>query len=89
MNDPGIPPKIVNEVRVIDVKMPFWSMVTFMVQWAIASIPALLLLLFITFGVASFMAVIFGKGCPALFSALSPASTPARTPTPSPTHSFR
>jgi hypothetical protein len=89
VNDPGIPPKIVNEVRVIDVKMPFWSMVTFMVQWAIATIPALLLLLFIIFGVASFMTVIFGKGCPALFSALSRESTPARTPTPSPTHSFR
>lgn len=33
-----------NEVIVIDVKMHFWSMVAFMVKWAIASIPAFLIL---------------------------------------------
>jgi hypothetical protein len=27
-------------VVVTDIHMPFWSMVTFMVKWAIASIPA-------------------------------------------------
>ena len=32
------------EVVVVDVKMPFWSMVTFMVKWTIASIPAILIL---------------------------------------------
>jgi hypothetical protein len=32
------------EVVVVDVKMPFWSMVTFMVKWVIASIPAFLIL---------------------------------------------
>jgi hypothetical protein len=32
------------EVVVVDVKMPFWSMVTFMVKWAIAAIPAILIL---------------------------------------------
>lgn len=31
-------------VRVVDIKMPFWSMVVFMVKWAAASIPALLIL---------------------------------------------
>ena len=33
-----------NQVIVVDVKMPFWSMVSFMVKWAIASIPALIIL---------------------------------------------
>lgn len=31
-------------VRVVDINMPFWSMVRFMVKWVIASIPALLIL---------------------------------------------
>lgn len=34
-------------VRVVDIKMPFWSMVGFMVKWAIASIPAFLILFLI------------------------------------------
>ncbi|MHC1726404.1 MAG: hypothetical protein AB9866_10405 [Syntrophobacteraceae bacterium] len=33
-----------DEVVVVDVKMPFWSMVVFMVKWAVASIPALIIL---------------------------------------------
>ena len=33
-----------NEVTVVDIKMPFWSMVVFMVKWAIASIPAIIIL---------------------------------------------
>ena len=33
-----------NDVVVVDIKMPFMSMVTFMVKWAIASIPALIIL---------------------------------------------
>lgn len=32
------------EVIVVDIHMPFWSMVTFMVKWSIASIPAILIL---------------------------------------------
>jgi hypothetical protein len=32
-------------VTVVDVKMPFGSMVLFMVKWAVASIPALTILL--------------------------------------------
>lgn len=31
-------------VRVVDIEMPFGSMVTFMVKWALASIPAFLIL---------------------------------------------
>jgi hypothetical protein len=33
-----------NEVVVTDIKMPFLSMVVFMVKWVIASIPALIIL---------------------------------------------
>ncbi len=32
------------EVIVVDLKMSFWSMVVFMVKWAIAAIPALIIL---------------------------------------------
>jgi len=32
------------EARIIDIQMPFGSMVTFMVKWAIAAIPALIIL---------------------------------------------
>ena len=35
------------EVVVTDVKIPFWSMVVLMVKWAVAAIPALIILLFI------------------------------------------
>jgi hypothetical protein len=34
-------------VSVTDVQMPFASMVTFMVKWALAAIPAMLILIFI------------------------------------------
>jgi len=32
------------EVVVIDVKIPFWSMVVLLVKWAIAAIPAVIIL---------------------------------------------
>jgi hypothetical protein len=32
------------EVVVTDIEMPFWSMVVFMVKWAVASIPAFIFL---------------------------------------------
>ena len=34
-----------SQVSIVDVNMPFGSMVVFMVKWAIASIPALLILI--------------------------------------------
>jgi AmiR/NasT family two-component response regulator len=40
-----------SEVVIVDIKMPFWSMVTFMVKWAIAAIPAVVIL--IAFGSAA------------------------------------
>jgi hypothetical protein len=33
------------EVVVVDIDMPFWSMVRFMIKWAIASIPAIIVLI--------------------------------------------
>jgi uncharacterized membrane protein YvbJ len=35
---------LTNKVTVVDIKMPFWSMVVFMIKWAIAAIPAILIL---------------------------------------------
>jgi hypothetical protein len=34
-----------SRVVVTDIRMPFWSMVVFMVKWAIAAIPALIILM--------------------------------------------
>ncbi|MCB1736006.1 MAG: hypothetical protein H6981_14455 [Gammaproteobacteria bacterium] len=41
------------EVTVVDIRMPFMSMVVFMVKWVIASIPAMLILglIFMAFSV--------------------------------------
>jgi hypothetical protein len=38
------PPSEPAPVRIVDIKMPFGSMVVFMVKWAIAAIPALIIL---------------------------------------------
>jgi predicted amidophosphoribosyltransferase len=40
---------VVQRVAVVDVDMPFGSMVTFMVKWSLAAIPALLILLAVAF----------------------------------------
>ena len=37
--------KIEGPVNIVDIYMPFGSMVVFMVKWAIASIPAILILM--------------------------------------------
>jgi len=50
-------------VTVTDIKMPFGSMVEFMVKWAIASIPAFIILILIGFLVAG----ILGIGAVSLF----------------------
>lgn len=47
-----------NHVTVVDIKMPFLSMVIFMVKWAIAAIPAFIILALIAaflFGMLSGM----------------------------------
>ena len=50
------------EVVVTDVRIPFWSMVILMVKWAIAAIPALIILLVIGAVVSMAFAAIFGVG---------------------------
>ncbi len=35
------------EVVVVDVKIPFWSMVVLLVKWTIAAIPAVIILVFL------------------------------------------
>jgi len=47
---------IVQNVVVTDIKMSFSSMVEFMVKWAIASIPALIILFFIGMALAALIA---------------------------------
>ena len=48
------------QVTVVDIKMPFGSMVVFMVKWAIASIPAFLILLALLSAVMMFFGVLGG-----------------------------
>lgn len=42
--------------RIVDIQMPFWSMVSFMVKWSIAAIPALIILTLIGVFVVSIFA---------------------------------
>lgn len=48
-------------VVVTDIRMPFWSMVVFMIKWAIAAIPALLLLTILAVVVAALFSGVFGS----------------------------
>lgn len=43
------------EIVVTDIRMPFFSMVVFMVKWAIAAIPAVIILSFIAAGVMALL----------------------------------
>jgi len=49
----------VTPVVVVDLEMPFASMVGFIVKWALASIPALLIILFLAFTFAGFLTSVF------------------------------
>ena len=51
VNEFGGKPVVTNKVVVTDIKMPFMSMVEFMVMWALASIPAFIILSFIALAV--------------------------------------
>ena len=42
-------------VVVIDIQMNFWSMVGFMVKWAFATIPAILIIMLIVWGFVSWL----------------------------------
>jgi len=49
-----------NETTIVDIKMPFGSMVVFMVKAAIASIPAVIILMIIFGIVGALLGGIFG-----------------------------
>jgi hypothetical protein len=48
------------EVTVTDIRMPFVSMVNFMIKWVIATIPAMILLFFIAIGFMILARVLLG-----------------------------
>ena len=67
----------IQEIAVTDVKMRFGSMVVFMVKWAIASVPALIILVVIGVACASIAAGVVG-GCGAtMMSSKTERSAPS------------
>jgi hypothetical protein len=55
-------PEDYQEVVVTDVRVPFLSMVVLMVKWAIAAIPAVVILFFIAGLTSTLLAMLFGAG---------------------------
>ncbi|MFI8479640.1 hypothetical protein ACIGCM_03625 [Pseudomonas sp. NPDC078700] len=55
-------PATAQAVVIVDFNMSFWSMVMFMVKWAIAAIPAALILLLLFWGAASILGLLGGAG---------------------------
>lgn len=51
-----------SEVRIVDIRMPFLSMVAFMVKWALAAIPALLILIVIGAVLSGFLTGLLRAG---------------------------
>jgi len=49
-------------VTVVDIQMPFWSMVVFMVKATIASIPAVFILTVIASVFMAILSALFGSG---------------------------
>jgi len=52
------------EVVVTDIKVHFWSMVVLMVEWALAAIPALVILYVVAVVIAMVLDAVFGLGLP-------------------------
>ncbi|MGH8738040.1 MAG: hypothetical protein ACREVC_11840 [Burkholderiales bacterium] len=50
------------EVVVVDIKIPFWSMVTLLVKWALASIPAIIILFIIGAALSALFGGVFHWG---------------------------
>ncbi len=50
------------EVVVTDIKIPFWSMVVLMVKWAIAAIPAVIILVLMAALISVALGMIPGAG---------------------------
>ena len=69
-------------VRVVDVEMPFGSMVLFMVKWALASIPAMIILFFVGALLTVAMIAVFGVmgGLASLGGAAATKPLPSPTP---------
>ncbi len=53
------PQPVMGQVKIIDFDMPFGSMVSFMIKWAIASIPAFIILFILWFIVSTVLLGIF------------------------------
>lgn len=47
------------EVVVIDVKIPFWSMVVLLVKWSIAAIPAVIILVILATAASMVLGTVF------------------------------
>jgi len=50
------------EVVVTDIKIPFWSMVVLMVKWAVAAIPAVIILMLLVAAISVMFGMILGGG---------------------------
>ncbi len=48
------------EIVVTDIKIPFWSMVVLLVKWALAAIPAMIILIVIGMVLSMALAAMFG-----------------------------
>ena len=48
------------EIVVTDIKIPFWSMVVLMVKWALAAIPAIIILIVIGSILSMILGALFG-----------------------------
>jgi hypothetical protein len=49
-----------SEIVVTDIKIPFWSMVVLMVKWALAAIPAVVILVAIGMAASMVLGALFG-----------------------------
>lgn len=49
------PPRTAQQVTVTDINMPFVSMVVFMIKWALAAVPALIILALLAAGTTVFL----------------------------------
>ena len=49
-----------HEVVVADIKIPFWSMVVLLVKWALAAIPAIIILIVIAAVISAALGALFG-----------------------------
>ena len=47
------------EVVVVDVKIPFWSMVVLLVKWSIAAIPAVIILVILATAASMVLGAVF------------------------------